>query len=958
MPFNKTFSLRIFFVLLLCSSILLLTVLLSFKFYTSITASIREGNSISTRYAAKAVGQSILVMLGPAASSLTMLGSTDITQTETHADRLHFLPHMASVLKGGSMIEAVFVGYRTGDFFYLRRFSEALNQKYRDETIPPQTAFLLLSRASRADKSFSHEMWYLDAGFNKLTQRQNTNPIVDPRERNWFNIAVQSKGIVSTRPYLFFGTNELGLTMARSVDQGKAVVGVDILTTDLHRTLADLRTTAGTEIAIVDSVNEVMAFTAPLKPLPEHLGPDGSITVEALGIPAFNHMLNAPVAPNNILTYKGEGDTWFGSVAALGEFYGNPLRLFITIPGSELLHKAKQQRETLLFFIVGTFVVFLAGGALLANWMFTPIRRVIDHLALLSEFNFTTPLCVDTFFTEIAQLGDALNNMSRSLHAFQQIMSILNSERDQRTMLNALLRYTLDIVRLEGGAIYLYENKTLNLTTHAGLPPEKLVIVIENADLPEEDLVVMLQERLGDQYVHVTLRNATGGLLGTLCVDQRTGIAQSKPYEKQILLRYLKKIAAAAAVGIETRQLIAAQKDLLDGMIELIARGIDAKSSHTWGHCNRVPELSLMLAHAARASQEPPFDNFTFTPEQQEEFRIAAWLHDCGKLTTPEHIVDKATKLETIHNRLHEIRTRFEVLHRDATLRCLTSILEGRDEATARVACRTEHEQLYKDFAFVAHCNIGTEFMDESSVQRLRAISEKTWLRHFDDSLGLSRDELQRCASDVKKSLPVEERLLADKDSHIIPWSDERIPPVRKNDPKNTLSFDMQLPPHMYNNGELHNLSIQRGTLTPEERFKINDHIVQTLSMLHSLPWPGHLQRVPDIAGNHHETLNGNGYPRKLGENELGIPERIVAIADVFEALTAPDRPYKEAKKLSEALNILAAMVKKRHLDRNVFALFLRSGIYLEYAKKYMIPELIDPISVEIYLQKSMPEEA
>ena len=168
----------------------------------------------------------------------------------------------------------------------------------------------------------------------------------------------------------------------------------------------------------------------------------------------------------------------------------------------------------------------------------------------------------------------------------------------------------------------------------------------------------------------------------------------------------------------------------------------------------------------------------------------------------------------------------------------------------------------------------------------------------------------------------------------------------------------MQLPPHMYNNGELHNLSIQRGTLTPEERFKINDHIVQTLSMLHSLPWPGHLQRVPDIAGNHHETLNGNGYPRKLGENKLGIPERIVAIADVFEALTAPDRPYKEAKKLSEALNILAAMVKKRHLDRNVFALFLRSGIYLEYAKKYMIPELIDPISVEIYLQKSMPEEA
>lgn len=955
MPLKKTFSLRLVFVLLLCSSILLLTLLLSYKSYTSITASIIEGNSVSTRYAAEAVNQSILVMLDPAATSLAVLSSTGIALAETHEERLRFLPGMTNAMKSDPMIEAVFVGYQTGDLFYVRRYSEALINSGRYGTLPPETAFLLLSRSGTPEGTFADKIWYLDTGLKKIGESHDILPIIDPRERPWFSLALESTGTVSTRPYLFTGTQELGLTMVKSAAQSQAVLALDILTTDLHKTLTSLRTTAGTEIAIVDSVNEVMAFTAPITPGPEHLGPDGSIMVEALDVPAFNHMLNTPVPPGTILTYKDEGDTWFGSVAALGEFYGNPLRLFIAIPGSELLQKAKEQRETLLFFMGGVFVVFLAGGALVANWMFNPIRRVIDHLSLLSEFNFTTPLRVSTVFTEIAQLGDALNNMSQSLDAFQQMMRVLNRERDQQTMFKALLRHTLDIVKLERGAIYLCENNTLNLAASAGTPPEKSLIEIESADLPEQELVTMLQERLGGQYAHVTLRDAAGGLLGALCVDQRAGLTRSKPYDKQVLLRYLKNIAAAAAVGIETRQLIAAQTDLLYGMIELIAKGIDAKSSHTGGHCNRVPELSLMLASAAEKSQKPPFNDYTLTPEQKEEFRIAAWLHDCGKLTTPDHIVDKATKLETIHNRLHEIRTRFEVLHRDATLRCLTSILAGGDETAARAACHAEHERLYNDFAFVAQCNIGNEFMDASSVERLREISKKTWLRHFDDGLGLSRAEQERRAMDAETTLPVEEHLLADKPSHIIPWDNGRIPPVRKGDPENTLGFDMQPPPYMYNNGELHNLSIRRGTLTAEERFKIDEHIVQTLSMLYSLPWPRHLKNVPDIAGNHHETLDGTGHPRKLGEKELGISERIVAVADIFEALTAPDRPYKDGKLLSEALGILAAMVKKHHLDRDVFALFLTSGIYLEYAKKYMDPELIDPVDVETYLQKSLP---
>lgn len=950
---RKIFSLRLVFVLLLCSSMLLLTLLLSYKSYTSLTSSIIESKTVSTQHAVKTVSNSIQVILTPAASVLGVLSTTGIAQAENHKQRLGALPSMAEALKSECMVEAVFAGYDTGDFFYLRRYSETPGTSNRYDTLAPATAFLLISIARNPKGGFTQKGWYLDAGLKKIGQSLNNPPILDPRKRNWFLLAQQSEGTIRTRPYLLFGTQELGVTMARSGNQGRAVLGLDILTTELQDTLADLRTTPGTEIAIANSMDEVLASTASFALSPESPGINGPIMLAALGIPAFDHMPTAPVPTNGILTYKSEEDIWIGAVAELGNFYGNPLRLFITIPDSDLLLKAQQQRETLLFFISGVVVVFLAGGALMANWMFNPIRAVINHLSVLSEFNFTKPLHINSVFTEISQLGGALNRMSRSLHAFQQIMRVLNRERDQRIMFEALLQHTLDIVQLERGAIYLRQEGKLNLAASAGGSQPPPPIELATVDGPEEDLITLLQERLGaEHHIHVLLHDAAGRLLGALCVDQRTETTQEYPYGKRILLRYLEQIAAAAAVGIETRQLIATQKGLLDGMILLIAKGIDAKSRYTWGHCNRVPELALMLARAANESKQPPFNRVSFTSEQKEEFRIAAWLHDCGKLTTPEYIVDKATKLETLHNRLHEIRTRFEVLHRDATIRCMTTIMQGGDEQAARQACQAEHGELFRDFSFVAQCNIGNESMDDAHVERLQAIGQKVWLRHFDDSLGLSRDELERRAGEEPLPLPAEEPLFADKGSHLIRWPENRIPPVRKGDSQNTLGFDMQPPPFMYNTGELYNLSIQKGTLNTEERFKINDHIVQTLTMLHSLPWPYELRRVPDIAGNHHETLDGKGYPRKLNADQLAMPERILALADVFEALTAPDRPYKEGKTLSEALGVLAAMVKRQHLDKDVFVLFLRSGVYLDYAKKYLVPELIDHIDVEDYLGK------
>lgn len=387
-----------------------------------------------------------------------------------------------------------------------------------------------------------------------------------------------------------------------------------------------------------------------------------------------------------------------------------------------------------------------------------------------------------------------------------------------------------------------------------------------------------------------------------------------------------------------------AQRDLMDAFIRLIAQAIDDKSPYTGGHCERVPELALMLVEKASASDHPAFRDFRLEGgEQWREFRTAAWLHDCGKITTPEHIVDKGSKLETIYNRIHEVRMRFEVLWRDAEIRYLRACRDKpEDEARLREALERTRRQLRDDFAFVAECNVGGEHLDEASRERLREIGEQTWERHFDKHLGLSPVEEQRLP-EAGEQLPVTEPLLADRPEHIIHRA-------HTTDYPPEYGIRMDIPEHLYNLGELYNLSISRGTLTAEDRFKINEHMISTIKMLESLPFPEELKNVPRYASTHHETMKGTGYPRRLPGSALSIPERLLAVADVFEALTAADRPYKKAKSVSEAVEILHRMVEDNHIDRDSFELFLREKVYLRYAEQYLDPAQIDSVDESRYL--------
>ncbi|MGF1697942.1 transporter substrate-binding domain-containing protein [Vibrio lamellibrachiae] len=387
------------------------------------------------------------------------------------------------------------------------------------------------------------------------------------------------------------------------------------------------------------------------------------------------------------------------------------------------------------------------------------------------------------------------------------------------------------------------------------------------------------------------------------------------------------------------------QEELVEAFIRLIAQAIDEKSPYTAGHCNRVPEIGMLLATAAENAQYGKFKNFKFSNDhERREFQIAAWLHDCGKITTPEHIVDKGTKLEANYNRIHEIRTRFEVLLRDAEISHLKRVyIEGVSEALSKEQLVVSKQQLKEEFEFIANSNVGGEYMADSKLERIQDIAKRTWQRNFDDSLGLSPfEELARDEEFFKQSLPVTEQLLSDKQEHII----KRIRPL-EFDPK--LGIKLNIPKNQYNLGEVYNLSVRAGTLTAEDRFKINEHMTSGIKMLNNIPFPPELSRVPRYASTHHETLKGTGYPRQLTKDQLSIPERILSIADVFEALTAADRPYKKAKPVSVAIDIMYKMAMDEHLDIDLFILFLESGVYMEYAKRYLPEAQIDNVDVQKY---------
>ncbi|MCX7961083.1 MAG: GAF domain-containing protein [Burkholderiales bacterium] len=530
----------------------------------------------------------------------------------------------------------------------------------------------------------------------------------------------------------------------------------------------------------------------------------------------------------------------------------------------------------------------------------------------------------------------AVDDLVARLEQLNAIGASLSAERDLTRLLESILDAAKNITRADGGTLYrVTEERTLrfeivrttslgyHLGGTSGNPVPFYPIHLVGRDGKPNHSMVAAYAALTGQTVNIPDAYTAEGFdfTGTRNFDRKTGYRSKsfltvpmKNHENEIIgvlqlinatdpatgeivpfsasdQRLVESLASQAAIALTNRMLINQLEELFESFISLINLAIDEKSPYTGGHCQRVPVLTMMLAEAANETTEGPLASFTMTDKDRYELKIAGLLHDCGKVTTPVHVVDKATKLQTLFDRIHLIDTRFEVLKRDAEI----ALLKEKAALAARGASRGELDaadaryrerirRLEDDRAFLRACNIGGEAMRDEDIERVHAIARYRW---------------------------------TDVSGH----------------EANFLSED-----------ELKNLTIRRGTLTPEERQIINHHIVATIKMLEALPWPKHLKNVPEYAGGHHERMDGKGYPRGLTREQMSVPARIMGIADIFEALTAKDRPYKRGKTLSESLAILGRFALDGHIDPDLFDIFVRKKVYRRYAEMFLDKEQIDEV--------------
>ncbi len=544
----------------------------------------------------------------------------------------------------------------------------------------------------------------------------------------------------------------------------------------------------------------------------------------------------------------------------------------------------------------------------------------------------------DTTATQEFRLGGAgaapEQDLVLRLEQLNAIGASLSAERDIDRLLEAILTAAKTITRADGGTLYrVTEERTLRfeivrtsslryyLGGTTGNPVPFYPIQLYKDGKPNQSMVAAYAALTGRTVNIADAYTADGfDFSGTRAFDTKTGyrsksfltvpmrnhdnetigvlqlINAHEPSSGAIVpfspsdQRLAESLASQAAIALTNRMLINQLEQLFESFINLINSAIDEKSPYTGGHCQRVPVLTMLLAEAVSETKDGPLRDFHMSDKDRYELKIAGLLHDCGKVTTPVHVVDKATKLENIFDRIQLIDTRFEVIKRDAELDALRKrhiFLEQRklmEAAEEDKRLRDRLRQLDDDRKFLHACNIGGERMRDEDVDRVRRIGQYRW-RDF------AGHEAQFLTED-----------------------------------------------------EVRNLTIRSGTLTEDERKVINHHIVATIRMLEALPWPKHLTKVPEYAGGHHERMDGKGYPKGLTREQMSVQARCMGIADIFEALTAKDRPYKKGKTLSESLEILGRMKLNNHVDPDLFDIFVRRKVYRRYAEMFLDKEQIDEV--------------
>jgi HD-GYP domain-containing protein (c-di-GMP phosphodiesterase class II)/HAMP domain-containing protein len=917
----------------------------------------------------------------PAQGFVDLASKTLDPGADTLKARLAWLDAFAEALRQNPDGSSIFVGFDDGVFFLARSLRGRPHVALR--LAAPAAATLAVQSVERgADRKSRARLQFFDDQLGLVGEREQDSAF-DPRERDWYRAASARSQQITTDLYVFFTTGEIGVSFARRLARGRGVVGVDLSLDEISAALAGLRVTPGTRIAVVDPGLRVIALSEPERlagPKTRHP------RLAELGDPVYGALAARLSAGTGAERFELEagGRVWLVARSVLPTRHDAGLVL-ATRPRDELLAPVDRIRNGGILISLALIALAVLAVLIVSRNVSASLRALAAEAREIRRFRLSTPMTATSRIAEVEELASTMAVMKTTLEKSFAISRALSTEKDARRLLEMILREARKIANADGGAILMasedgtalevaileHGRAGIHVGGTSGVEPSSAPVLLTDAGAakgrPTVDLEVVRTGAASCSTTSMppgpstrrpcaTVRPArrarqladeraagrpAGGVAGLLqLVDPRSPEGTPAGFDLEVVPA-IEALAADAAVALDLRRLLRAQKQLLFSLIHLLAGAIDAKSPYTHGHCQRVPEIARRLARAAQEAREGPLAGFALSDDEWEQLHIASWLHDCGKVTTPEYVVDKATRLETLNNRIHEIRTRFEVLWRDAELECQRALAAGRPEAEARAELERERERLRDDWSFVAECNLGETLMDDDRLERLRRIGGRTWIRNFDDRLGLSHEELARRRAGPDAPPPAPESLLVDAPHHVVPR-----PNAERPFGNNPHGFRMEVPERLYHHGELYNLGIRRGTLTTEERFKINEHIVQTIEMLGRLPFPRELARAAEWAGNHHEKLDGTGYPRRLSAAELSIPARIVAVADVFEALTATDRPYMRPKTLSKALQIMASMRDEGHLDPDLFDLLLTSGLYAEYGREYLQQSQNDDVDV------------
>ena len=923
-----------------------------------------------------------------AANSVELLAEQRLMHATTLSDRLSSLPYLVTALRSQPSLSALYIGYENGDFFLLRPWQNAvqhdaqLQEKFH---APKSSAWLAQSIEINAGQEMGTYLFF-DQNLNLLEKRVASDYRFDPRQRTWYQHAKTSHRITSSSPYVFFSTGKVGVSISKESENQRAVVGADLRLETLQANLLQYKGTPDSRFLLLTAQQDVLGSSKGMPNFKQTS--DESVSLPKLA--DFDGKVMGTLRDqysdrqNRFFSFPAVNDTWEGMIKNIAVPGGEPLQFWAAAPHAELLAPAIAIRNQSLLISALLLIVSLACAYWLSRKASRPLVQLNDEALRIARFDFSQPISVKSNITEIVELTSSMQTMKVTIEQFLELSQALAQESSFQKLLGRIVSDMCKLTHAHGGMIYLAEadehqfklahiqwgtltNEAIDDLPHVSIqsdPNHPLMQMLAQ----QQELAIVTQEQaqhyfpfihqqepkstLPMHFVLFPLKNKKGEMLGLLSLT----LAEEHILNAE-LMAFARALSTSASIALNSQRLADEQKILINAIIELLAGAIDAKSPYTGGHCQRVPVITTLLAEAACATTAGAYANFNLDDDEREALRIACWLHDCGKITTPEFVIDKATKLESLYDRIHEVRMRFEVLKRDAELDYFKALMqdgsggEVNNAETLKQKLALQLNALDEEFAFVAMCNEGGEFLSQDKIERLKQIAQRTWLRTLDDNLGISHEEKARKSLSEKtasRSLPALENLLVDKPEHLHIRS-----PRDQIAADNKWGFKMKVPELLYNRGELYNLSVSRGTLSEEERYKINEHMVQTIKMLDKLPFPRHLRQVPEIAGGHHEKMDGTGYPKQLKRDEMSPLARMMAIADIFEALTAVDRPYKKGKLLSEAIKIMSFMKKDQHIDAELFDLFLSSGVYLDYARQYMRPEQIDHVDLQQYLPES-----